>query len=184
MTNTASPRQPVILDDDWQPPPRPSRLRFFLTATAIGLGIVSVGFVSIRAAIQPPQLDQPVQTPSRRYDLGYPDPGESRWSPLKPAGVPVKSEPPEASKSVPPPPTRRPTPSLPGYLSINSTPWAELSVDGRVVGNTPRVGIRVTPGRHLLMFAREGFQNHTMVVTVRPGATVKITGITLKRIGS
>lgn len=179
MTTRVSPRQPVILDDDWQPPPRPSRVRFFLTATAIGLGIVSVGFVSIRAAIQPPQVDQPVQAPSRRYDLGYPDPGESRWSPLKPAGVPVKSEPPAAAKSEPP---RRSTPSLPGRLSVSSTPWAELSVDGRVVGNTPQVGIRVTPGRHLLMLARDGFQNHTISVTVRPDATLKITGIELKRI--
>lgn len=178
MTNPAGPRDKVILDDDWQPPPRPSRVRFVLTAAAIALGIGSVAFVSIRAAIQPPPLDQPVQAPSRRYDLGYPDSGESRWSPLKPAGVPVKSEPPAAPKIV-----RRPaTPSLPGYLSINSTPWAELSVDGRVVGNTPRVGIRVAPGRHLLMLAREGFQNHTTWVTVGPGATVKITGIALKRI--
>ena len=178
MTTRVSPRQPVILDDDWQPPPRPSRVRFFLTATAIGLGIASVGFVSIRAAIQPPQIDQPVQAPSRRYDLGYPDPGESRWSPLKPSGVPAKSEPPAAPKSTPRPPTA----SLPGRLAVSSTPWAELSVDGRVVGNTPQVGIRVTPGRHLLMLARDGFQNHTISVIVRPGATLKITGIALKRI--
>jgi len=68
----------------------------------------------------------------------------------------------------------------PGYLSINSRPWAEVSVDGRVVGNTPQIKIRVTPGRHHLVLAREGFQAHSAWVVVPAGGSVRLTDITLR----
>jgi hypothetical protein len=76
----------------------------------------------------------------------------------------------------------RARPLLPGQLSVNSTPWSVLSLDGHVVGNTPQLGIRVTAGRHRLVFARDGFAAETTWVTVAPGATVKITGLVLKRV--
>jgi hypothetical protein len=78
-----------------------------------------------------------------------------------------------------PPPPPRPRPRLAGYLSINSSPWAELSIDGHMVGTTPQVRIRVTPGRHHLVLAREGFQTHSAWVDVLAGGTVRLTGITL-----
>jgi hypothetical protein len=67
----------------------------------------------------------------------------------------------------------------PGYLSINSNPWAELSLDGHVVGNTPQVKIRVTPGRHHVQLVRDGFQTHSAWVNVPAGGTLRLTGITL-----
>jgi PEGA domain len=67
----------------------------------------------------------------------------------------------------------------PGYVSINSRPWAELSIDGVVLGNTPQIKIRVTPGRHHLSLAREGFQTHNAWVVVPAGGTVRLTDITL-----
>jgi len=89
----------------------------------------------------------------------------------------------------PPPARRRPTrqivvrPSrLIGYLSINSSPWAQLSVDGRVVGSTPQVRVRVTPGRHVLLLVREGFQTYSAWATVPAGGTVRLTDITLAQI--
>jgi hypothetical protein len=57
-----------------------------------------------------------------------------------------------------------------------------LSVDGRVVGNTPQLSIRVTAGRHELVFAREGFETQRSWVTVGPSMTVRITNVALKRI--
>src|SRR2546426_1743795 len=92
------------------------------------------------------------------------------------------SEPNEILES--PPPRPRPTPHIveraapaanrrAAYLSINSSPWAELSVDGHVVGSTPQVRIRVTPGRHHLLLVREGFRTHSAWVTVPTGGTVR-----------
>ena len=74
-----------------------------------------------------------------------------------------------------------PTPSLPGYLVINSTPWAALSVDGQVVGHTPLLRITVNPGQHELVLTRDGFETYRTVVTVGAGATLRVTDISLKR---
>jgi hypothetical protein len=70
----------------------------------------------------------------------------------------------------------------PGYLSINSSPWARVLVDGRGVGTTPQVKIRVTAGQHHLLLVREGFQSHSAWVTVPAGGTVRLTDITLSKI--
>lgn len=77
------------------------------------------------------------------------------------------------------PPSR--TPSLPGYLVINSTPWAVLSVDGQVVGHTPQLSITVIPGQHELVLTRDGFETYRALVTVGAGATLRVTDISLKR---
>ena len=107
---------------------------------------------------------------------------------------PVELPPPQAALESParparpappaPPPRRRPVQPvvrLPGYLSINSNPWAVLSVDGRVVGSTPQIRVRVSPGRHHLLLVREGFKTHDAWVDVIAGGTVRITNITLEK---
>lgn len=73
------------------------------------------------------------------------------------------------------------SPSLPGYLVINSTPWAVLSVDGQVVGHTPLLRITVNPGQHELVLTREGYETYRDVVTVGAGATLRVTDISLTR---
>ena len=53
-----------------------------------------------------------------------------------------------------PPPT--PTPQVAalqyGYLMINSQPWSEVRIDGKLFGNTPLKNVRLTAGRHTLVF--------------------------------
>ena len=167
MMTQAGPRPPVIPGDDWEPPPRPARISRGLIGALLVAGCVV--FVVIRAF-------------GSRVDV----PSESPWSPIRSAPF-VDSGPSPAPPPAPPPAPRRapiahrPAPSGPGYLSINSTPWAELSVDGTVVGNTPQLKIRVAAGRHQLVFARDGFETQRTWVTVEPGATVRITGIALRR---
>ncbi|HEV2669790.1 MAG TPA: PEGA domain-containing protein [Gemmatimonadales bacterium] len=206
MTTQASSPLPLILDDEWEPPPRPpNRLPAVIAVVVLVLG--GAVFATIRAGVWEEdragyaEATQP-RSGSTNHGLWYPDsepletltefarPRADSHSPA-PAAPPAPRAPPP---SVPRPaasaprasrrvqtnaPSPRPTP-IPGYLSVNSTPWAELSVDGRVVGNTPQLGIRVTPGQHRLVFAREGFEPHSAWVTVAPGATVKITGIALR----
>jgi len=97
---------------------------------------------------------------------------------------PAPPAPPARPARPAPSPRRRPTQrvvGLAGYLSINSSPWAELSVDGRVVGNTPQIRVRVSPGRHHLLLVREGFKTHDAWVDVIAGGTVRITNITLEK---
>jgi hypothetical protein len=71
-------------------------------------------------------------------------------------------------------------PTLPGYLMINSTPWALLSVDGQVVGNTPQLMITVASGVHELVLTRGGFETYRTLVTVEAGRTLRVTDISLQ----
>jgi len=187
MTTPVDPQLPRVLVDDWEPPPHPNRLRAVITTTAV-LVVAGALFVSISSGVWEQnwagtaQATQPFAA-SRSHSLWYPDseaisvdpPAPSSRPALQPSRVALSTR-----RSAAPP--MRPTASVPGYLAINATPWAELSVDGRVIGNTPQLSVRVTPGRHQLVLAREGFQAETTWVTVEPGATVKITGIALKQV--
>jgi len=191
MTTPIEPRQPLILDDDWEPASRPRRAPVFVIGALV---IACVTFVTIRAYVWAQNQAAPSDTPSAQPPRGmlwYPDDSEFGLStrpqaalphaPAAPVASPVRPSP----RSAVSPPARAPVRArslLPGQLSVNSTPWSVLSLDGHVVGNTPQLGIRVTPGRHQLVFARDGFESHTTWVTVQPGATVKMTGITLRPI--
>lgn len=188
MTTQIDPQLPrILIDDDWQPPPGPNRLARVITTTAV-LVVGGALFVSISSGVWEQgwtgtaQATQPYSV-SRSRSLWYPD---SQTISVNPPALPAPSavQPSKVALSTRTraAPTVRPTASVPGYLAVNATPWAELSVDGRVVGNTPQLQVRVTPGRHQLVLAREGFQAETTWVSVESGATVKITGIALKRI--
>jgi len=192
MTAQLDPRLPRVLDDVWEPPPRPNRLPIVVGASAGALLIASIAVVTINSALREPHPMLVAAPAPVKNSLWYPDdPNDSTGSlsrfrhptaaPRPLAAIPDRPTPkPVVRRPAPPPPPA--APPAPGYLSINSTPWAELSVDGRVVGNTPQLGIRVTPGRHRLVLVRDGFAAETTWVTVAPGATVKNTGLRLTRV--
>jgi hypothetical protein len=76
-----------------------------------------------------------------------------------------------------PPPAPRP-----GTLSVSSFPWGELTIDGQGMGNTPRSGIILGPGRHTLRISRDGYQSFETTFDLAPGATLRMTEITLKEL--
>ncbi len=43
----------------------------------------------------------------------------------------------------------------PGFVSVDSDPWAKVSLDGQVLGATPVFRAKVAPGRHVLSLVRE-----------------------------
>ena len=191
-----APPIPLLLDDEWEPPPR-NRGRVAVIGTLIGIALMvtSVELLRSRARMWEPD-DSRVWVPPPPPSPPPPAPPPTAMSPEtgrraeRVVGTLSHfdaSEPNEVLESPPPPPPRRrPTPRIverpnraAGYLSINSSPWAELSVDGHVVGSTPQVRVRVTPGRHHLLLLREGFQTHSAWVTVPAGGTVRLTDITL-----
>lgn len=196
MMTPADPLLPRVLDDVWDPPPPPPGRthRWVVALTAAALFIASA-FATSRARVW-----QPDRNPTSRRDLWYPDAvadslGSLRRFMRRGEALPTPPPPLPAPAPRPAAPARRtvtaaapavrvapPVAMAPGYLSINSKPWAEVSVDGRVLGNTPLLRIRVTPGRHKLDFRRDGFAPQSNWVTVAPGDTVRITGITLSPI--
>jgi len=54
-----------------------------------------------------------------------------------------------------------------GSLSVNAAPWAEVLLDGKVIGETPIANYDVTLGSHelVLRHPRYGEQRRTILVT-------------------
>ena len=74
--------------------------------------------------------------------------------------MPAVGEPPQAA-------------SEPGHLTLDSAPWAEVSISGKPLGSTPLLRIPLPPGRHTLTLSNpELGVSTTYVVEIEPGATV------------
>ena len=178
----------LLLGDEWEAG-QPNRGRFAVVGAVIGMTLI-VSFVVLLRSWGPNDERVWVPLPAPPAPGPFALPPDSGLRTERVAGTLRRddlSEPNDVLESPPlrPRPTRqivaRPN-HLIGYLSINSSPWAELSVDGRVVGSTPQVRVRVTPGRHHLLLVREGFQTHSAWITVPAGGTVRLTDITLSKI--
>jgi PEGA domain len=73
--------------------------------------------------------------------------------------------PPARNPSVTPPPAAA---AGQGTLNINSIPTANVTLDGRPLGTTPKLGISVSAGTHTVMFVKDG-ERHTKTVKVGAG---------------
>jgi serine/threonine-protein kinase len=51
---------------------------------------------------------------------------------------------------------------------LNSIPASKVILDGRPLGDTPKVGVSVSPGSHTVLFVRDG-ERQAKSVTVGPG---------------
>ncbi|HET7291598.1 MAG TPA: PEGA domain-containing protein, partial [Vicinamibacteria bacterium] len=114
------------------------------------------------AALAVPRLTSspPRPTPSQR---------PARLPPPTFAAVPT----PTATPLPTPPPTTAP-PAEPGLLQLAVRPWAEVSVDGRVIGTTPLDRLSLAPGVHNVTLRHPGYQPLSRTVTVRTGETAKL----------
>jgi hypothetical protein len=71
-----------------------------------------------------------------------------------------------------------PAVSIPnGSLSINATPWADVSLDGRPIGTTPLANLSVPIGSHEIVFRHPQFgeRRQTVVVKARTPARVGVS---------
>jgi serine/threonine protein kinase len=92
-----------------------------------------------------------------------PAPAVNEAKPFAPS--PPTAPKPAARKTLPPARVK------PGYLSVDATPWAEVSVSGRSVGETPLFRIPVEAGRvTVLLRSPSTGKSVTRTVTVNPGA--------------
>ncbi len=59
-----------------------------------------------------------------------------------------------------------------GTLRINSRPWSQVYVDGRLIGNTPQMNLQLAAGRHRVTLVNPDFNiRHTVSVNITPGET-------------
>jgi len=61
-----------------------------------------------------------------------------------------------------------------GVLQVNSRPWARVLIDGRFVGHTPQLGLRVPAGRHHVRLVNEQMDmSKVFDVAIKSGETVR-----------
>jgi serine/threonine-protein kinase len=61
-----------------------------------------------------------------------------------------------------------------GTLNINSIPMANVVLDGRPMGSTPLVGLKVSPGPHSVMFIHPEHGRKSSGTTVKAGGTATV----------
>jgi serine/threonine-protein kinase len=63
-----------------------------------------------------------------------------------------------------------------GSLSVNALPWAEVSIDGEPVGETPMANVALAIGSHQVVFRHPelGERRHTVVVTATAPARLSV----------
>ncbi len=60
-----------------------------------------------------------------------------------------------------------------GWLSVNTRPWAEVTIDGKHVGMTP-LRHRLRPGKHVVRLGFAHGETKTEEVIIRPGKTTRL----------
>jgi serine/threonine-protein kinase len=70
-------------------------------------------------------------------------------------------------------PSPRPVAAETGTLNLNSIPRSHVILDGRPLGQTPKIGLKVNAGTHTVVFVKDG-DRRTQSVTLPAGATKTI----------
>lgn len=123
-------------------------------------------------ATRPEERDEPgANSSSRRRARSASTPTVVTPSPPL-AATSTSSAPPE----VPPPPEPPPPPRGQGYLSLRTSPWTEVFLEGRSLGETPLVRVPLPPGTHVLRLRnRDQGIDESYTVTIRVGETTSQT---------
>ena len=185
------PGTPVVLvDADWDPPAKPLNGRLAAAAAgllvALGGGAAWLGISSIPAS--PPSREPVASAPAPATGVPPMAPSASSDTFLPPArdaaprssATPAPVRPKRPSGTTRAPVVRRPARHLePGFLSVNAIPWGSVYLDGRPVGNTPQIDLRVAAGPHRLRVERDGYRPYDRVIDVASGQRLRITDITL-----
>ena len=71
----------------------------------------------------------------------------------------------------------------PGRLFVSATPWGQLYVDGRLMGNTPKADLPISAGWHRVRVVHDGFEPFEQTIQVPAGQDVRLTSIVLRELG-
>jgi hypothetical protein len=76
--------------------------------------------------------------------------------------------------SLPAPTPVAPAPPVQGFLLVLVKPWADVTVDGRVVSQTPLPPIALSPGSHSVLLTHPSYRPFTRKIEIRAGETTRI----------
>jgi len=148
---------------------KPTRRRWPLVAAmsfAVVLLVVA-GALTVRKlrvhAIAPPPRIVAAHAPST------PAPEESALppAPVETITEPIALEPTTVHHKAKPHPR--------GLLSVNAIPWANLFVDGRAAGHTPRIKLPLESGKHQLKLVTQAGESRLRTVEITPNKETTLT---------
>jgi serine/threonine-protein kinase len=113
----------------------------------------------------------PRRSPARRVP-GIPSP--TAEAPASPTPEPSPTLPSPVPEPIDTTPAAGPTFEAPGRLQLLVLPWAEVSVDGIVVGTTPLMPIALAPGEHEVRLVNPAYHPLKRKVRIRSGATERL----------
>ena len=132
------------------------------------LGAVGLALWPAPRAVDPIALVEPPRPAAARAMAPDPAPVKTEPSPEPPEPLPPEDPEPHVAKV-----SRRS--NEPGSLWIRVRPWAEVLIDGKKVGQTPLVPIRVPAGKHTVVLINESLNvRRSYPVTVSPAKTTEL----------
>jgi hypothetical protein len=88
---------------------------------------------------------------------------------------PIAPPPPSAAGAPSPTPSAADTAKPPGFLTVSASPWAEIHVDGRALGVTPRRNLSLRPGRHMLTLICPPLDREAKLsIDLQPGQSLRV----------
>lgn len=166
------------------------------SGATVTLGETYLGATPLTLSAFPAELDHDLRLTLRDHQPVSVDvrmkPGEERTirldlTPLAKVAAlaheaPPPPKPPAEAPSPPPPVKTKPTKTAPpapamadGFVTIRTTPWTKVTIDGRKLGETPLNKIALTPGTHTVVFDNPEAKIHKVQkISVTSGDTKKL----------
>jgi eukaryotic-like serine/threonine-protein kinase len=85
---------------------------------------------------------------------------------------------PKRARRVAPPP--KPRPPSPGFVSLDASPWAIVTIDGKRLDETPIVRHALSPGEHILMFENPELKKRTRRKVVVQEGKLQVVRVSLE----
>jgi serine/threonine-protein kinase len=156
----------------------PQRSRSIAFVAAIGaLLLVALGSWSLMSGTRSPVLPRPAlgdvaAAPVHIATATAGAPLEASAQPQRPTETPPEpSHSQNLARAHAARSSRAPSKQAYGFLNIYAEPWAEVSIDGKTVGSTPLMKVKVAAGEHAITFRNPRFRALDKRCVVRQGAT-------------
>ena len=143
---------------------KPQRRWPALAATALALAVVAVVAIGVARRTRVHEIAPPPRTVIN-FPAPPPPPLPTPSEPVEPIAPPIEVGPIVVHR----------TPLKRGLLSINAIPWANLFVDGRAVGHTPRRKLPLDAGKHQLRLVTQAGEARTRTVEIAPNRETTLT---------
>lgn len=125
-------------------------------------------------AVLPTAEPEPSRPPSVASARPSAPPSATPSAPVSlPSPTPAPLQTPPASSTAASLP---PEPGVPatGFLQVGVTPWADVAIDGVIVGQTPMPRLALSPGVHDVLLSHPDYQPYPRRVTIRAGETLRL----------